>query len=587
MMFVFGRVCRCRKLVSLAGAVAVSALAVALTGCLVGPNYKRASAPAAPIYKELAPPADGVWQVARPSDEAIRGKWWEIFGDSQLDVLEEKVAVSNQTLRAASERYLAAREQIQIARADLFPTIGVGPTASRSQTSLNRAQETSQTKSLYNDVALEGQASWEPDFWGRVRRNVEAVRASTQASAADLANAELSVRSELALDYFQLRGLDVQKQLLDDTLISFEKSYDLTVRRFHGGVSSDSDVELARTQLESTRAQDTEINVARSQYEHAIATLIGEPASSFSLAPVAVGGPGLGAGSGGASGMNSSGVVGPDGLPGSPGLSGQSGMPARGSGGAVQGNAGPDAGNVTARAAGNAGQLAGNTPGQVAGDAGVQNSQQTLAGMPGSVLPVVPVAVPSLLLERRPDIAAAERRMQAANAQIGVAKAAYYPNVSLNATGGFESSGLGTLIQGPAALWSLGGSGLETVFDAGRRRGVTQQAEHNYEATVADYRQRVLAAFQDVEDNLAALRTLQDEAESGRAAVAAAQRSLDLSVNRYKGGVTSYLEVLTAQSALLANQRNYAGIEAREFTSSVLLVRALGGSWDVRQLPRF
>ncbi|HEY0795442.1 MAG TPA: TolC family protein [Acidisarcina sp.] len=587
MMFVFGRVCRCRKLVSLAGAVAVSALAVALTGCLVGPNYKRASAPAAPIYKELAPPADGVWQVARPSDEAIRGKWWEIFGDSQLDVLEEKVAVSNQTLRAASERYLAAREQIQIARADLFPTIGVGPTASRSQTSLNRAQETSQTKSLYNDVALEGQASWEPDFWGRVRRNVEAVRASTQASAADLANAELSVRSELALDYFQLRGLDVQKQLLDDTLISFEKSYDLTVRRFHGGVSSDSDVELARTQLESTRAQDTEINVARSQYEHAIATLIGEPASSFSLAPVAVGGPGLGAGSGGASGMNSSGVVGPDGLPGSPGLSGQSGMPARGSGGAVQGNAGPDAGNVTARAAGNAGQLAGNTPGQVAGDAGVQNSQQTLAGMPGSVLPVVPVAVPSLLLERRPDIAAAERRMQAANAQIGVAKAAYYPNVSLNATGGFESSGLGTLIQGPAALWSLGGSGLETVFDAGRRRSETEQAEHNYEATVADYRQRVLAAFQDVEDNLAALRTLQDEAESGRAAVAAAQRSLDLSVNRYKGGVTSYLEVLTAQSALLANQRNYAGIEAREFTSSVLLVRALGGSWDVRQLPRF
>ncbi|HEY0760619.1 MAG TPA: efflux transporter outer membrane subunit [Acidisarcina sp.] len=480
---------RCGRL-----ATALFAGLALLAGCTAGPNYHRPAAPVPPAYKENAGlPDDSVWKTAQPSDAVLRGQWWKMYGDPQLDALEDKVAVSNQTLQAASERYLGAREQIRIARADFYPTIGLGPSASRSQLSLNRAQVSTLTKTLFNDVSLEGQATWEPDFWGRVRRNVESARATTQASASDLANAELSIRTELALDYLQLRGLDVQKQLLDQTIISFQKAYELTQTRFHGGVSSESDVAQAETLLESTRAQDTEIDVARSQFEHAIATLAGEPASTFSLPPA----------------------------------------------------------------------------------------------VPPMQLPGVPLGVPSQLLERRPDISASERRMQAANAQIGVAKSAYYPNVAIDAAGGFESSALGTLIQGPAALWSLGGSAVETVFDAGRRRAVTEQAQHTYNATVADYRETVLGAFQEVEDNLAAIRTLQAEAGSQHAAVAAAQRSLDLSINRYKGGVATYLEVLTAQSALLANQRTDAGIATRQFTSSVQLIRALGGGWDTSQLPKF
>lgn len=483
-----------------ASLMVAAAMMLAATGCMVGPNYRRPSAPSAPAYKENAPGLDpapgkaaGPWQPAHPSDEAIRGEWWQMFADPQLNALEDKIAISNQTLKAAAERYLSSSEQVRIARADLFPTLGLGPSASRNQLSSNRAQETALTRTLYNDLAIEGQATWEPDFWGRVRRNVETTRANAQASAADLANAELSIRSELALDYFQLRGLDVQKRLLDDTIVSFQQSYDLTMRRFRGGVSSESDVALSETQLQSTRAQDTEIDVARSQYEHAIATLIGEPASSFSLPPE----------------------------------------------------------------------------------------------QPNAKLPAVPAGLPSELLERRPDISAAERRVQAANAQIGVAKAAFYPNFNFNVAGGFESTGFGTLIQGPAALWSLGGSGLETLYDAGRRRGVTEQAIHNYNATIADYRESALGAFQEVEDNLSGLRTLENEAGSQHAAVAAAQRSLDLSTNRYKGGVTSYLEVLTAQSVLLANQRTDAGLNTREFTTDVLLIRSLGGGWNTGQLPKF
>jgi NodT family efflux transporter outer membrane factor (OMF) lipoprotein len=321
---------------------------------------------------------------------------------------------------------------------------------------------------------------------------VEASGALAQASAADLANIELSIRAELALDYFELRGLDLQKQLLDNTVVAFQRALDLTERRFHSGVATASDVALAQTQLETTRGQAIDVTVARSQFEHAVAMLIGVSASEFSLPPEPL----------------------------------------------------------------------------------MLN------------LPAIPTGIPSQLLERRPDIAAAERRAAAANAQIGIAVSAYYPSIQLTGTGGFESDNPGTWIQGPSALWSLGGSAVELLFDAGRRKALTRQARDNYDSSVADYRQSVLAGFQEVEDELAALRILEQEAATERNAVAAAEHSLTLSTSRYKGGVASYLEVLTSENALLQNQRTEADVLTRRFSASVQLVRALGGGWDTTQLAK-
>jgi NodT family efflux transporter outer membrane factor (OMF) lipoprotein len=430
---------------------------------------------------------------AQPADQLLRGKWWEMYGDPQLNALEEKIAVSNQSLKAAMEQYFQAREQVRVARANFYPTVSAGPSVSRTRESYNQPSTVKGvTDYQYNSFALEGQVSWEPDLWGQVRRTVEQSRANAQASAADLANVDLSLHAELATDYFQMRGLDAQKELLDNTVVAFDSFLQLTQIRFKGGVATDSDVALADTQLQTTKAQDIDVGVARAQFEHAIATLIGQPASTFSLAP----------------------------LP--------------------------------------------------------------LHGNP----PDIPLAVPSQLLERRPDIAAAERRVDAANAQIGIAITAYYPNVQLGGTGGFESQNAGTLIQGPSTLWSLGGSAIELLFDAGRRHAITQQARDAYEQQVANYRQGVLNSFQEVEDNLSALRVLGQESEAQRLAVDAARRSLAISTNRYKGGVTTYLEVLTAQTAQLSNERTQADITTRRYASSVQLIEALGGGWDTAQLPK-
>lgn len=473
----------------------ISVFCLLIAGCTVGPNYKRPTAPAPPAFKELAPPPsipNGTWKQAQPSDQALRGKWWEIYSDPQLNALEEKAALSNQSLKAATEQYFSARAAIQVYRANYFPTLTAGTSVARQHLSENRPTAVPGAVSQYNDFALAGQASWEPDLWGQVRRSVESARATAQASAADLANVELSIRSELAQDYFELRGLDLQKQLLDNTVTSYADYLKLTQARFKGGVATDSDVALAETQLKSTQAQAIDVGVARAQYEHAIATLIGEPASSFSLAQAPL-------------------------------------------------------------------KLS---------------------------LPEVPTGLPSELLERRPDIAGMERRADAANAQIGIAISAYYPNVTLTGTGGFESRNPGAWIQGPSALWSLGASASELLFDAGRRHAVTEEARDNYETTVANYRQSVLSAFQEVEDNLAALRILNEEAVTQADAVAAAQRSLQVSTTRYKEGLVDYLEVLTAQTALLTNQRTQADITTRQFAANVLLIKALGGGWDTSQLPK-
>jgi NodT family efflux transporter outer membrane factor (OMF) lipoprotein len=473
-----------------------SLLALLLAGCTVGPNYHRPDAPTAPAFKESAvvPPPDlpdGGWKKVSPSDSAMRPNWWEIYQDPELNKLEQQVAVSNQTLKASYEQYMQARAAIQYYRSQYYPTVQAGPSATRTKQSVNRPLYVPGSKTTYNDLFLQGQVSWEPDLWGNIRRQVEEQRATAQATAADLANVDLSLRSELATDYFELRGLDTQQRLLDNTVQEYEEYLALTKTRFRGGVATDSDLALAQTQLDQTRVQAIDVGVARAQYEHAIATLTGTPASSFGLPPA------------------------PLDLP----------------------------------------------------------------------LPQVPVGVPSQLLERRPDVAAAERRANAANAQIGVATAAYYPTINILGTGGFESRSGGTLIQGPSSLWSLGGSAVEILFDAGRRHALTEEAKDAYEQNVANYRQTVLQAFQEVEDSLSGLRILNGESVAQQRAVDSARRSLQISTNRYKGGVTTYLEVITAQATQLSNERTAADVTTREFAASVQLIKALGGGWDNTKLP--
>jgi NodT family efflux transporter outer membrane factor (OMF) lipoprotein len=469
-------------------AAALIAIWLPLGGCTVGPKYVRPSTEVPPAYKEVASPG---FETAQPSDALAKGKWWEIYADPELNSLEDQVTVSNQSLKAAQAQFAQARAAVQVARAAYYPTVSGSASVGHTRQSQNAPLFGPTSPLNYNDFQLPIDASWEPDVWGRVRRTVEAARSEAQASAADLAGVDLSLHAELALDYFELRGLDSQKQLLDSTVVSYEKALQLTESRYKGGIASAVDVAQAQTQLETTRAQDKDTDVQRTAFEHAIAVLIGKPPAEFSQLP---------------------------------------------------------------------------TP---------------LTSPP----PPVPPSLPSELLERRPDIAGAERRMQAANAQIGVAQSAYYPQFALTGQGGFESERLGTLLQGPAGFWALAGSAAELIFDGGARHGVTAEARAAYDESVDNYRQTTLSAFQDVEDNLAALRVLQDEAKTEDAAVAAAEHSLNLSITRYRGGVTSYLEVTTAQSAALSDEITAVNILTRRMAASVLLVKAVGGGWNVSQLP--
>ncbi len=481
---------------------AVLAVSMLFAGCKpVGPNYTKPVYQAPATYKETGAqtvvvpppnPAGGGWQPATPSDGMLRGKWWEIYHDPQLNQLEDRIADNNPSLRQALESYLAAREQVSAVHANLFPTLSGNGSTSRERVSANRPLAPKGGSTTSGDFAIGGEASWEPDFWGRIRRGVEAARENAQASAADVANVDLSLHAEMASDYFQLRGLDAQKKLLTATVTDLENQLGLTERRLAGGVATEADVAQARTELETVRAQLVDIDVARAQFEHAIGTIANLDLSNFSIPP----------------------------------------------------------------------------------------SPLDLA------LPKVPVGVPSQLLERRPDIAAAERMAAAENAQIGIAISAFYPTISLGGGGGFESANPGTWIQGPSSLWSLGAQAAELLFDAGQRRALTSQARHNYEAQVAGYRNTVFQAFNDVEDQLSGLRILEQESGAEQRAVASAQHSFDLSNQRYKGGVTSYLEVLTAEATLLSNQRTAIDLQTRQFVASVGLVRALGGGWDVTQLPK-
>lgn len=461
--------------------------ALLLGGCTVGPKYVRPSAEVPAAYKD-----SGEWKLAQPSDAMAKGSWWEVYQDTHLNSLEDEVTVSNQNLKVAAAQFAAARAAVRVSRSNYFPVATANPSAARIHQSSNRPLFNTATGTTdYSDYALPFDASYEADVWGSVGRSVEASRSEAQASAADLASVSLSMHAELALDYFELRGLDAKKALLDSTVESYQKALDLTQNRYQGGLASSVEVAQAQTQLETTRAEATDVEVSRAAYQDAIAALTGKPASSFDLAA----------------------------LP--------------------------------------------------------------LTTAP----PDIPPGLPSDLLERRPDIAAAERRVEEANAQIGVAKAAYFPLITLSGSGGFESAALSTVIQGPSGLWSLGAAGAQTIFDAGKRKGTLQEAEAAHDQSVAAYRQTVLSAFQDVEDNLAALRILREESTTEDAAVDAAKHSLALSTTRYRGGVTSYLEVTTAQSATLSNEVTAVDLLTRRMAASVLLVKALGGGWNVSQIP--
>ena len=459
-----------------------------LAGCTVGPNYRRPAAEVPATYKEV-----GNWRPAQPNDQNLGGNWWELFQDSQLNSLELQIEVSNQNLKAAQAQYTQARALVRYSRADLFPTVSVNPSATRTKTSSRRPPPNSIFNGITtNDFQIPFELSYQIDVWGRVRRTVESYRDQAQASAADLATVNLSLHSQLALYYFQARLLDAEEQLLNSTVTQYEQALELIESRYAGGIASDVEVQQARTQLETTRAQAIDVGVARAQYEHAVAVLVGKPPAEFSLPPLPL-------------------------------------------------------------------------------------------TMPP---PSIPVALPSELLERRPDIAAAERRMAAANAQIGVAKAAYYPNISLGAAGGFESSAITTLVSGPSVLWSAGPSAALTLFDVGRRRAASDQAIAAYDQAVANYRQTVLTGFQQVEDNVAALRILEHEAQVQDQAVSAAQKYLELAITRYKGGVTSYLEVTTAQGAALSDEVTAVNILGRRMVDAVTLVQALGGGWTSSDLPQ-
>jgi NodT family efflux transporter outer membrane factor (OMF) lipoprotein len=469
-----------------------------LCGCHVGPNYQRPSAPVPPAFKEPIPDSFKEWKQAHPSDDVIRGKWWEIYNDPALNALEEQVNISNQNVLSAEASYRESLAAIRVARSALFPTVTTTPSMSVAHGSQNLGSgqigsvSSSAGAGTYTDYTLPFSLSWTLDVWGAIRRSITAARATAQASAADLQNAKLSYQTTLAEDYFEMHGLDANADLLTKTVGAYREFLELTQYRYQSGVASDADIAAAKTQLDSTRAALIDVGVSRAQYEHAIAILEGKPPSEYTAPPAP----------------------------------------------------------LTA------------TP------------------------PPVPIALPSQLLERRPDIAAAERTMAAANEQIGIAKAAYYPTISLGASAGLESSSILRLLNWPSRFWSLGPAAAETLLDFGKRAGTVQEAQHAYDADIANYRQTVLSAFQGVEDNLAALRILEQEYAVNNQSIADAKDTERITLDQYQSGIATYLQVLSAQAALLSTQSNAVSVLTRRMTASVLLVQALGGGWSTAELPQ-
>jgi NodT family efflux transporter outer membrane factor (OMF) lipoprotein len=452
-----------------------------------------------PAFKEALPTnfkAEDGWKPAQPSDAQLKGDWWTLFDDPQLNTLESQIDPANQTLKEAEANFRAARAAVRFNRASEAPTIGVAPGIGAVRDSNHQPYlNVSGANNGDGSFVLPFDLDYEIDLWGRVRRTVAQAREQAQASAADLETSRLSLHAELAVDYFDLRSADAQSKLLDDTVKAFQSALQLTEDRYNGGASPLSDVTQARTQLQAAQVQATDVDIQRAAYEHAIAVLVGKPPAAFALPPDPIT------------------VAAPE-------------------------------------------------------------------------IPAVPGMLPSQLLERRPDIASSERTMAAANEQIGISQAAYYPTLSLSAVAGFTGTSAINWLSWPSRFFAVGPTFSQTLFDHGRRRATSGIAVAQYDGTVATYRQTTLTAFQQVEDNLNALHNLEIEAGQQHDATASAQQSLDLFNTRYEDGVDTYLQVITWQTALLANERNDIEITRRRFESSVLLVKALGGGWDASQLPQ-
>ncbi|HVW86258.1 MAG TPA: efflux transporter outer membrane subunit [Bryobacteraceae bacterium] len=449
------------------------------SACTVGPKYQKPVVQAPPAFKEFA--GSDQWKTATPSDGSFKGKWWEIFGDPQLNDFEERISLNNFNVKQAEAQFRVARSIILGNRANYFPVIGSSPAITQGDTA----------RGTTSNFQIPFTASWEPDLWGRVRLAVENANANAQVSAADLENLRLSLQATLALDYFTLLSTDMQITLLDDTIKAYQTYLTLTINRFNGGVASRADVTLAQTQLYTTQAAATDLRTQRNQLEHAIAVLTGRAPSELAI----------------------------------------------------------PAGRIQ------------NPP------------------------PPIPVVVPSVLLERRPDIAAQERLVAAANAGVGLAETAFYPTLTLSATAGIANPGLANLFTWASRVWSTGPQLSQTLFDFGRRNATLEGAQANYDAAVAAYRQTVLTAFQQVEDNLSNLKVLTEEAQQQAQAVAAAEQALQLETDRYKAGTDSYLNVITTQTIALNDERTAVALLQRRMTSAVDLILALGGGWDSSTLP--
>jgi NodT family efflux transporter outer membrane factor (OMF) lipoprotein len=478
-------------------AICPTLTALLLSGCMVGPKYHTppavAQAPPA-TYKESPTQfqdTDG-WKVAQPQDAMLHGKWWEIYNDPELNALEERLNIDNQNIKQFFANFMEARTLIAQARSELYPTVSVGPSYQRAKTSANLGTSSVANPGRQSSVgSLPATVSWEPDLWGKVRNTIHEQQYNAQLSAADLENERLTEQASLATFFFEIRGQDALQVILNDTVEADKKALELTQAQYDTGVGDRISVVEAQNTLQNVQAQAINLGVARAQYEHAIAMLVGANASDFSIPvkPVSV------------------------------------------------------------------------TP------------------------PPIPIGLPSALLERRPDIAASERNMAAANAEIGIATAAYYPDLTLSASGGFESSTFKHLFDWPSRFWSIGPTVSETVFDAGLRRATVRQFVEVYNADVASYRQTVLTGFQQVEDALASVRILSQQLIQQQQAEASAQEFVTLEMARYQTGIDPYVDVVTAQTTLLTDRQSVASLRVQEMTASVQLIEALGGGWDRSQLP--
>ncbi|MGA2004278.1 MAG: efflux transporter outer membrane subunit [Terriglobales bacterium] len=470
-------------------AVAGVLLAAAfLSGCAVGPNYKRPAAAVPDTWKGVGP-----WQAAAPKDALPKGEWWQLYHDVELDRLEQELVRANQSLAAAQDRLAQARSSARIASAAYFPNLSADPNGQRQRLAGNRPLSGSTvplTPVSQNVFTVPFSISYEADLFGSVRRGLEAANASLQGSAADLANVRLVLTAELAADYFNLRELDREAGVVRQSVEIQQKGLDLVNHRHEGGVANGLEVAQQEALLDSTATQLQLVLQQRAQYEHAIAVLTGNPASTFSIAEAQF--------------------------------------------------------NITP--------------------------------------PPVPTGIPSEILERRPDVATSERRMAYQNAQVGIAKAAFYPHITLSGSGGWQSRDMATLTNAPSLFWALGGDLLQPIFNGGQNRANLAVKRSAYDESVANYRESVLEAFQQVEDGLSGLEFLDQAAKTQQTAVEASRRALDLANNRYVGGVTTYLDVITAQSTLLSNERLATQLLGQQMVTSVYLVKALGGGWDASQI---